>query len=68
MRRGVTAFLAAAVTTVAAGSVLAQNAAPAVVEDFKPSSLNQPGQQYPEVNSQGYVRFHISHRTQKKFT
>jgi len=59
MRRGVTAFLAAAVTAVAAGSVLAQNTAPAVVEDFKPSSLNQPGQQYPQVNSQGYVRFHI---------
>jgi enterochelin esterase-like enzyme len=32
---------------------------PAVIEDFKPSSLNQPGQEYPEVNSQGYVRFRI---------
>jgi len=32
---------------------------PAVAEDFKPSSLNQPGQEYPEVNSQGYVRFRI---------
>jgi enterochelin esterase-like enzyme len=30
-----------------------------VVEDFKPSSLNQPGQEYPQVNSQRYVRFHI---------
>src|SRR6185369_8688573 len=53
------ALLAAAATAVTAGSVLAQNAAPAVVEDFKPSALNQPGQQYPQVNSQGYVRFHI---------
>ena len=26
------------------------------VEDFKPSSLNQPGKQYPEVNSQRRVR------------
>jgi enterochelin esterase family protein len=26
------------------------------VEDFKPSSLNQPGKQYPEVNSQSRVR------------
>ncbi len=26
------------------------------VEDFKPSSLNQPGKQYPEVNSQHRVR------------
>lgn len=30
-----------------------------VLEDFKPSSLNQPGQQYPQVNSQGYARFRI---------
>ncbi|WP_315761785.1 alpha/beta hydrolase-fold protein [Sphingomonas sp. Y38-1Y] len=35
-------------------------AAPAtVVEDFKPSSLNQPGKLYPQVNSQGYARFRI---------
>lgn len=30
-----------------------------IVEDFKPSSLNQPGQEYPQVNSQGYARFRI---------
>lgn len=30
-----------------------------VKEDFKPSILNQPGQPYPQVNSQGYVRFRI---------
>ena len=42
-----------------AGMVSAQTAAPAIVEDFKPSSLNQPGQQYPQVNSQGYARFRI---------
>ena len=29
------------------------------VEDFKPSSFNQPFQAYPQVNSQGYVRFRI---------
>ena len=28
-----------------------------VKEDFRPSVLNQPGQQYPMVNSQGYARF-----------
>ena len=28
-------------------------------EDFQPSSLNQPGQQYPQVNSAGRVRFRI---------
>src|SRR5205814_9759283 len=31
----------------------------AVIEDFKPSTLNQPGQMYPQVNSQGYARFRI---------
>src|SRR3954464_7840714 len=30
-----------------------------VKEDFKPSTLNQPGQEYPQVNSQGYARFRI---------
>jgi len=31
----------------------------AIKEDFKPSALNQPGQEYPQVNSQGYARFRI---------
>jgi predicted alpha/beta superfamily hydrolase len=31
-----------------------------IAEDFKPSTLNQPGQEYPQVNSQGYARFQIS--------
>ena len=30
-----------------------------ISEDFKPSTLNQPGQQYPQVNSQGYARFRV---------
>jgi enterochelin esterase-like enzyme len=38
---------------------LAQIDQPAITEDFQPSTLNQPGQQYPQVNSQGYVRFRI---------
>jgi len=52
-------FATAAVTLLAAGTVRAQNAAPAITEDFKPSALNQPGQSYPQVNSQGYARFRI---------
>ncbi|NCB09845.1 MAG: esterase, partial [Bacteroidia bacterium] len=32
----------------------------AVVEDFKPSSVNQPGKEYPMVNSEGRVRVQIS--------
>ena len=30
-----------------------------IKEDFKPSTKNQPGQEYPQVNSQGYARFRI---------
>lgn len=30
-----------------------------IKDDFKPSSYNQPGQEFPQVNSQGYARFKI---------
>src|SRR4051812_16372670 len=30
-----------------------------VAEDFRPSELNQPGQKYPQVNSQRYARFRV---------
>jgi enterochelin esterase family protein len=30
------------------------------IEDFKPSSVNQPGKQYPQVNSEGRVRVQIA--------
>jgi enterochelin esterase-like enzyme len=30
-----------------------------ITDDFKPSTLNQPGKEFPQVNSQGYVRFRI---------
>jgi len=32
---------------------------PVIKDDWKPNFWNQPGQQYPQVNSQGYVRFRI---------
>jgi len=38
----------------------AQTKTASIIEDFKPSALNQPGQEYPKVNSQGYARFQIS--------
>ena len=38
---------------------LAQPDQSAIKDDFQPSTLNQPGQQYPQVNSQGYARFRI---------
>ncbi|MCR4582228.1 MAG: endo-1,4-beta-xylanase [Prevotella sp.] len=28
-------------------------------EDFRPNPLNQPGQEYPQVNSEGYARFRV---------
>jgi enterochelin esterase-like enzyme len=38
---------------------LAQTNQTAVVEDFKASSVNQPGKEYPQVNSEGRVRTSI---------
>lgn len=39
---------------------LAQTSPTAAVENFKPSSVNQPGKQYPMVNSEGRVRVSVS--------
>lgn len=41
------------------GKCFAQADEPTIREDFKPSTLNQPGREYPQVNSQGYARFRI---------
>ncbi len=48
-------FLAAVLIT--GGSCFAQTAS--IIEDFKPSVANQPGKQYPQVNSEGRVRVRI---------
>ena len=45
--------------TVASSQCLAEESTSADGNDWKPSSKNQPGQQYPQVNSQRYVRFRI---------
>jgi enterochelin esterase-like enzyme len=47
--------LAALAASLTCSTAVAQ----AIREDFVPSSLNQPGQPYPQVNSQGYARFRI---------
>jgi enterochelin esterase-like enzyme len=47
------------VTLLAGLTAMAQTTPPAVVEDFKPSTCNQPGQPYPMVNSQCYARFRV---------
>lgn len=44
---------------IAVGLCPAQDVKTAIADDFKPSTLNQPGQEYPQVNSQGYARFRI---------
>jgi len=52
--------LVAVVATVLTNMIcFAQTTQPAIIEDFKPSVFNQPFQQYPQVNSQGYARFRI---------
>jgi enterochelin esterase-like enzyme len=38
---------------------LAQASQPTEANDWKPSTLNQPGQEYPQVNSQRLARFRI---------
>ena len=52
MRKFAVVFSAALMT---AGFCVAQE----IKEDFKPSTKNQPQQEYPMVNSQGYARFRI---------
>ncbi len=37
-----------------------------IVEDFKPSTANQPGKEYPQVNSEGRVRVRIKAPEAKK--
>jgi len=44
----------------AGGVSFAQTNQTVAVEDFKPASTNQPGKQFPQVNSEGRVRASIS--------
>jgi len=44
----------------------AQTEKAGVIEDFKPSSVNQPGKQFPQVNSERRVRVSISAPEAKK--
>ncbi len=45
--------------TFSGSACLAQTSQPAEANDWKPSTLNQPGQRYPQVNSQRFARFRI---------
>jgi enterochelin esterase-like enzyme len=42
------------------GTLCLAQVSPTVVNDFKPASTNQPGKEYPQVNSEGRVRASIS--------
>jgi enterochelin esterase-like enzyme len=46
--------------TISGSLCLAQTEQPAAKEDFKPASTNQPGREFPQVNSEGCVRARIS--------
>jgi len=52
-------FFVVLMAVLLAGGVCSAQSQTSVIEDFKPSTLNQPGKEYPMVNSQGYARFRI---------
>jgi len=52
-------FATVLATALTYGFSQAQTTQANLADDFKPSTFNQPGQEYPQVNSQGYARFRI---------
>jgi enterochelin esterase-like enzyme len=57
VKKNISLLLAILITN---GICFSQTNQIAVVEDFKPSSVNQPGKLYPQVNSEGRVRVSLS--------
>jgi enterochelin esterase-like enzyme len=61
-------FLLILLLTLSGSLCLAQTSGPTIKEDFKPATSNQPGKEFPQVNSEGRVRASISapeaHRVQ----
>jgi enterochelin esterase family protein len=53
-------FLFSAILFLTESVCLAQTNQTVIKEDFRPSSLNQQGKEYPKVNSEGRVRAQIS--------
>ncbi len=52
-------FFSVVMLVMLAGVIFGQDSSLKIIEDFKPSSTNQPGREYPMVNSQGCVRSQI---------
>ena len=59
-------FVFLILTVFISGGYFSTQAFAQVVEDFKPSEVNQPGKDYPQVNSEGRVRSQISAPEAKK--
>jgi enterochelin esterase-like enzyme len=59
MKRHIT-FLIVLLLIFSGSLCLAQSDQPTIKEDFEPTSTNQPGREYPQVNSEGRVRASIS--------
>jgi hypothetical protein len=60
-----TKLILLAVASVASSQLCMAQTNQLVVEDFKPSSLNQPGQQYPQVNysaTRDFASWHPKHK------
>ncbi len=56
MKKKMQIMLVVAILTGANCTILSQTG---VIEDFRPSAANQPGKEYPQVNSEGRVRVRI---------
>ena len=54
------AYLLIVFFTISGSLCLAQTDKQAIKDDFKPATTNQPGKEYPQVNSEGRVRASIS--------
>ncbi len=54
------AYLVAAFFAISGSLCFAQTDQQTIKEDFKPSTTNQPGKEFPQVNSEGRVRASIS--------
>ncbi len=52
-------FILAFLWTLSSSLCFSQTENSVIKEDFKPSSKNQPGKEFPQVNSDGYARFRV---------
>ena len=58
-------FLILAISILTGYLCVAQGDKPTIIEDFKPSVLNQPGKEYPMVNSDRWICVQLSAKVDK---